>query len=187
MDTQKWELWIRHRVNQVADQELPQRLDLVILAAEGHDTDFAPLARQFADAVAVQSRAVDQKIGLKIARRRRGHPTPCCRPQRRNVRARDHLSALCGDLFLQHRAHSGIIYDALLRHMQRSHPAGVRFDLPHLFPLQQPQSLQPVLLTALLQGVQARQLRLVHSHDQFATHLMRDVLLAAEGDHLLNA
>ena len=72
------------------------------------------------------------------------------------------------------------------RSPQRPQPRPLRLDLAHLLALQQLQTLQPVLLTALLKGLQARLLRLIYRHDQFATHFVRDVLLAAKRDHFLN-
>ena len=53
---------------------LPLALDFVVFAAKRHDAHLAFFPGQLGDAVAVQSGAVDQQVGLEIAGRRPHEP-----------------------------------------------------------------------------------------------------------------
>src|ERR1017187_1595061 len=62
------ELRIGHGVDQVAHERLAVRLDLVILAAEWSDADFAAQTGQFADMIAMKAGAVDKELGFEVSR-----------------------------------------------------------------------------------------------------------------------
>ena len=187
MNAEKWKLRIRHRINQVPNQKLAFGFDFIVFTSERHDANLPFLSRQFADAVAVQAGAVDQKIPFIIAGGCLREPAGGRGVECRRFRAQDHARALCGKLLRQRFADSGVIHDPFLRNMKSSNTPDVRFDLPHLFGLEQRQPLQAVLLSALVQGAQPRRLGLIHGHDQLAADFVRDVVFAAERDHFLDA
>src|ERR1035438_6187576 len=62
VNAEKWELGVWHRVNQIAHQMLALGPDPVVFPAKRHDADFPFLAREHAQSVAMQTRAVDHKI-----------------------------------------------------------------------------------------------------------------------------
>ena len=119
----------------MSHKKLPVGPNFVILTPERHDPYFALFSRQLADAVAVQSGAVDQEIRFKLTGGRLDAPSGGCRTQGRDSGAGDHASTLARNLFQQHLADPRVIDDAFLRHVQRRHTARVRFDFPHLLRL----------------------------------------------------
>src|SRR5206468_518398 len=54
MDAEKGEPRVGNRIDEIPDEGLPLRPDLVILSAERHDAQVATLAREFGHAIAVQ-------------------------------------------------------------------------------------------------------------------------------------
>ena len=69
MDAQKGELGIGYRVNQIAYEVLPLRLDVVILASERQNADLPFDSRQLADPITMKPGTIDQQVGFKIASR----------------------------------------------------------------------------------------------------------------------
>ena len=68
------ELRIGHGVDQVAHERLAVRLDLVILAAEWNDADFAAQTGQFAHTITMKAGAVDKELGFEVSRLGFGAP-----------------------------------------------------------------------------------------------------------------
>src|ERR1019366_1839731 len=62
------ELRIGHGVDQVEHERLAVRLDLVILAAERNDADFAAQTGQFAHTITMKAGAVDKELGFEVSR-----------------------------------------------------------------------------------------------------------------------
>ena len=78
-------LRIGHGVDQVANERLAVRLDLVILAAKWNNANFAAQTGQFADAITVKACAVDQELSFEVSRFGFGRSRPRCRSVAANV------------------------------------------------------------------------------------------------------
>ena len=110
MDTQKREFGIGHRIDQVTYQVLALRPDLVVLAAERHDSQIAPDTRHFGDAVAMQPRAVDQEVCFEFICAGVNHPAVRCLAQPVYARASNHASMYKAAEYL---THARVVDDAL--------------------------------------------------------------------------
>ena len=175
MHAEKRELRVGHGINQIAYEKLAVRFDLVVFAAERHDADFALLARQLAETVAMQAGAVDEKLGLEISGGRFDGPTARRGTQGDGFCPSHNATPLLGHFRRQDRANFRVVRNPFLRHMERSHTADVRLDFAHLFRFQKLQSLQSILPAALVQGI------------QLAANLVGNVVFSAESNHFLNA
>ena len=103
------------------------------------------------------------------------------------ARPGDHSSARVGEFRDQRFAHARIIHDAFLRNKQGRQTAHVMLDFAHFLGAEPAQSLQAVGRTALLKGVEARQLALVGGHDEFAADVVGHAVCLAELHHLPDA
>ena len=160
------------------------RNQVVVFAAKGHDPDFGFLAGHPADAVAVQSGTIDHIFGGEGSATGLDHHL--AGPRRTNARTsvpvlrRAALSSQNLGVFFADR---GVVGDARAGHQHAQQAAAVRLNFAQLFLLQQPQSGEAVGLSAIQQGVEARDLLGVGGDDDFAADFVRQVVVAAKFHH----
>jgi hypothetical protein len=81
VNPEEWELWIRHRVDQIPHQVAPLGLEFIVFASEGYDTGWRLLAGQFCHAVTVQAGTVDNPAGREFTLGRLQNALAAIRPQ----------------------------------------------------------------------------------------------------------
>src|SRR5579885_707476 len=84
-------------------------------------------------------------------------------------------------------AHLRVIPDELLWHSPSGESTHMRLDLPHSLAAEPFQPFQAVLLPALVESPQPRDLPLVRRHHQLAANFVRDAALLTERHHLPDA
>src|SRR5271165_2556227 len=180
------ELRIGHRVNEIVDEMLAFRLELVVLPAKGNDLCLIPRTSHAAHTVAMQAGAVDDEIGLIIAAARINVPVPVA-IQMRDFRREPDIPATSGNFAYHGARHGRVVHNAFLRNTKRFNTGGMGFDFANLLALEQFYALETVGDAALHQIVQAREFfRLGGNHD-LSAEIERDVMLLAELHHLPNA
>ena len=182
--TQKWELRIGHRINQVAHQPFAALDQLIVLATERNDSRLAFLAGQPGDTVAMQPGAVHEVPADELTLGRRRDPLVTALLEPRNASAGLHVAAVGRDAALEFAANCRIVDDSLLRHTQRSDATDVRLALEHCLAPKKLDAFKSVLPAALLEFAQSLQLSVVARHNQFTADLVSDAGLAAKLDHL---
>src|SRR6185369_9981482 len=108
----------------------------------------APHACHLADAVAVESGAVDQKPGLEFPRRGRDDPAVRSLAQGKRFCSGDHLAVNPGD---QNFADFRIVHDSFLRNAERGDASYVRLDLAHGRGAEHLEAIESILASALMQ------------------------------------
>src|ERR1019366_9319566 len=183
MNPEKWKRRIRHRIDQIPNESRPVRLELKILAPEGHDPGRPNLARKGANPITVQTRAGDDVIGGKVARLGCDSPPFAVRRKLLNPRPDMKWDSRCSGI-RNHCLHDRVVIDyALLRNPQGGYPGCVGLVFPDSGPFQPFETTQTILLAALVEALEARHLCLVDSDHQFAADFMGDSFLAAELGH----
>ena len=142
---------IGHGINERAHQVLSLRNQKVIFPAKGHDPDFRLLACHPADAVAVQSGAIDDVFGGERSASGFDHHFRVARRHSPDLCSGAYGSALRDHDLSIFPADCGVVSDAGAGHQYPEHAAAVRLNLAHLFLLQQAQSGKAVGLSALEQ------------------------------------
>src|SRR6266851_905149 len=175
--------WIGHGINERAHQVHSLGNQIVIFPSKRHNHDFWFLACHPADAIAMQSGAIDNVSGgerpaSRLDRHFRAPPEHFS-----HFRSGTYGSAVGRDNLRVFPRHCRVIRNSCARHQQSQQAAAVRLNFAQLFPVEHPHSNQSVGLAALQQFLETRYLFFAGGHDDLATDFMLQLVFAAEFHH----
>ncbi len=184
MHAEKWEGWVRHRVNEIAHQVRSIGAQDEIFATERHDAYVDLGASLAGDLDGLETRAIDQQVALEGASGRLSYPTWV---QGFDPRVENHAAAGFGDGFGEGATYRGVVDDPLFWHLDGRYRIDRGFQGPRLARAQPAEARQAVAGASFEQRPEARNLRVIGGDDEFAADLVRDAVRAAECRHLADA
>src|SRR5581483_2057963 len=158
---------------------------IVIFAAEGNNPDFRIVSRYLSNAVAEQSRAVDDRGGRKRAAWSFDDHFAGVPLDGRSASAGENSASVFGDEFRIFLTYLREVCNTGGRDMQGEQACGVGLEFPEFFGADSPDTGEAVCFSATSKLFQARQFFLTGGDDHLSADFVRDVVLAAEVYHLL--
>lgn len=187
MHAEERESWIRHGVDQRADQIAPVRLELQVRAAERHDARVATCPARRCQAVGPRARAehgvgrLERAAGMLEAN---GSPVGV---HPLHVGAACHCASGLGDVRRERAGHASEVGDSAVRRVQTGEPGCVRFEYTNLVAVEASQAQDAVPGTAPLELVERSKLAGFSGNHELATALVSDLSLLAEVVHRASA
>src|SRR5579859_4234567 len=183
VDAEKRKARIRDRINQRTHQRGALGNQIIVFAAKWDDHRGWLVSRHAANAVAVKSRAINQCVRCERAAGRLDRDFILRTPDAGRCGRGENTSTARSNQFSVFLADQRVVRDSGRWNYQRLQTRRVRLDLAQFLGTDQPQTRQPVGLSALAQFFQPGQFVFACGDDDFSTHVVRNAMLAAELHH----
>src|SRR5262249_26217173 len=132
MDSEKREAWIGNRIDEVSHERPALRPDHEVFAAERHDTAVGLFSGQPGDAIGVQPRAIDERVGAKLACVSVNAPAAFVSIHPTDAGARLHDATHSHDLRRERFDDAAVVDDAFFGHVHRGDATNVWLALGRL-------------------------------------------------------